>query len=265
MGATKRTVLITGGTKGLGLATAEAFAAEGARLILTYRSDEENAKKIEASFLSRSVECHVVGVDFTDDNAPDLLFDSIAGVAKEISVYVHNAAATVFRPLLDVKLHHLQKTFNITVFSLIRNVQRIVPLMPRGGAILTVSGMDTLEAVPFHGVLAAAKASLEMLTQYLGHELAEKGIRVNGVNPGYIPTDSTRKYMGPDFDAANRAAAELTPLHRLADPKDVASVMVFLASDAAQWMVGQTITVDGGWTFASPALRAILGKKERES
>lgn len=241
------TVLITGGTKGLGLATAKAFAAQGAKLVLTYRSDEANAKSV-----AQALGCRVVRADFTEPDAPDKLFAELG--PGSIEVYVHNAAATAFRPLLDVKAHHLEKTFSISVFSLVRNVQHLVSRMPQGGSIITVSGMDTLQAVPNHGVLAAAKASLEMLTRYLGHELASKQIRVNGVNPGFIPTDSTRTYLGPRFDSASAAIAAATPLKRLATCEEVASVILFLASDAARWMVGQTLVVDGGAMFACPTL-----------
>ncbi len=258
----QRTVLITGGTKGLGLATAEAFAAEGAKLLLTYRSDEENARRVEDDFRKRGVDCHLFAIDFTDPTAADSLFRAISAVTDEVLVYVHNAAATAFKPLLDAKPHHLHKTFQMTVFSFVENAQRLVPLMKGGGVIVSVSGMDTLEAVPFHGILAAAKSSLEMLTKYLGHELAPLKIRVNGVNPGYIPTESTQKYLGPAFDAVNKMIGQVTPMRSLADPKDIASVIVFLASEGARWMVGQTLVVDGGWTFASPGFSFLKGSKE---
>lgn len=240
-------ILITGGTKGLGLSTAKAFHAQGAKLVLTYRSDEANAKAV-----AKQLGCQTLQADFTEDDAPDKLFAALG--PEPIDVYVHNAAATVFRPLLDVKPHHLHKTFNISVFSLIRNAQHLVPRMPRGGTIITISGMDTLQCVPAHGVLAAAKASLEMLTKYLAHELAPKKIRVNGVNPGFIPTDSTQIYLGDKFAAAGKVIAAATPLKRLATTEDVASVILFLASDASQWMVGQTLVVDGGAMFSCPTL-----------
>lgn len=261
MAGDRRTVLITGGTKGLGLAMARAFAAEGATLILTYRSDEDAARAAKQAIEAAGAACHTLALDFTEDDAPEILATQVRALTSEIGVYVHNAAATAFKPLLDLKPHQLQKTFNVTVFSLVRNVQNLVPLMARGGSIITVSGMDTLEAVPNHGALAAAKAALEMLTRYLGHELATRNIRVNGVNPGYVPTESTKKYFGPLFDAANEASRAISPTGTLADPKDIASVVAFLASEGARWMVGQTVVVDGGWTFASPALQ--FGRKPK--
>ncbi len=252
-----RTILITGGTRGLGLATAELFAKSGYALILTYRSDHENADKVRRYFELSGVSCHTVACDFSEEGAPEKLSTMIGEITGSLSVYVHNAAATAFRPLLDIKPHHIQKTFNITVASFIQNVQWIVPMMPSGGAIVTVSGMDTHEAVPHHGLLASAKATLEMLTVYFAHELATKKIRVNGVNPGYLETDSTRKYFGPRFDQVSAFVGSLTPSRERARLEDVASVIEFLASERATWVVGQTIVVDGGQNFSSPASLAL--------
>jgi len=248
-----RTVVITGGTKGLGLATARTLAAPGTRLVLTYRSDEEGARKAADELRRGPAECETLRIDFTEADAPEKLAAGVRVLTETVSVYVHNAAATAFKPLLEVKAHHLQKTFDISVFSFVRNVQGLLPLMKPGSAVIAVSGIDTLQAVPRHGVLAAAKAALEMLTRYLAHELAPKGIRVNAVNPGFIPTDSTRTYLGPGFEQAIKASARLAPSGQVADPADVAAVIAFLASDQARWMVGQTLIVDGGAAFTSPA------------
>lgn len=245
-------VLITGGTRGLGLATAEVFAKRGSPLILTYRSDHENARKTVQQLTARGVKCRALAVDLAEDGASERLREQVTALASRISVYVHNAAATAFKPLREIKPHHVHKTYNITITSFIANVQWLVPLMPEGGAVVTVSGMDTREAVPFHGLLASAKAALEMLTAYWAHELAEKNIRVNGVNPGYLDTDSIRKYFGPLHEKAAAHLKHLTPGGKVARLEDVAAVIGFLASEEARWIVGQTIVVDGGQTFHSP-------------
>jgi enoyl-[acyl-carrier protein] reductase III len=252
----KRKVLITGGTKGLGLATARMFADEGAELYLSYRSDEASALKAASQLEKHGASrCVTIACDLAEEGASDRLFDEVAKYSARLDVYVHNAAATAFKDLREIRSHHIDKTFNITVKSFILGVQRAAAMMPKapeGGAIVSVSGMDTLKAVPRHGLLGAAKSALETLTAYYAHELAASGIRVNGVNPGFLRTESTQKYMGAAFEATTSAFAELVPLKREPQLAEVADVILFLASPRSSWIVGQTINVDGGLDFAMP-------------
>jgi len=248
-----KTALITGGTKGLGLAFARLLAREGASLLLGYRSDREGAERATKE-LGALTRCRALECDLSEGEGAAKLWDE-TGRALEgapLHFYVHNAAATAFKPLLEIQPHHVDKTFALTVKSLVAGMQRALPLMREGGAVVTVSGMDTLKAVPRHGLLGAAKAALETLTSYYAHELGPRGIRVNGVNPGFLRTDSTRKYLGPAFDKVSSAFAASLPLKLQAELDEVAQAMLFLCSERSRWIVGQTITVDGGQDFALP-------------
>jgi enoyl-[acyl-carrier protein] reductase III len=247
-----RKVLITGGTKGLGFATAKQFAAQGAEVFLSYRSDHAHAESAVREVRGLGARCEAMACDLSEEGAADKLFDALGGLTTQLDVYVHNAAATAFKDLSAIQAHHIDKTMNITVKSFILGTQRASRLMPRGGAIVTVSGMDTLKAVPRHGLLGAAKAALETLTAYFAHELAPLGIRVNGVNPGFLRTDSTQKYLGAAFEPVNAAFAQTLPLKREPRLEEVAEVILFLASGRASWIVGQTINADGGLDFAMP-------------
>jgi enoyl-[acyl-carrier protein] reductase III len=250
-----RKILITGGTKGLGLATAGLLAREGAELYLSYRSDQEGARAAEAGLLEAGAKkCITLPCDLAEEGSIDRLFDELEKHTGRLDVYIHNAAATAFKDLTEIRSHHIDKTLNITVKGFILGVQRATRLMPEGGAVVGVSGMDTLKAVPRHGLLGAAKAALETLTAYYAHELAARRIRVNCVNPGFLRTDSTQKYLGPAFEAVNRAFAGQVPLGREPRLEEIAEVILFLASERASWIVGQTIHVDGGLDFAMPKL-----------
>ena len=242
--------LITGGTKGLGLATARLLAARGTDVFLSYRSDAAGAEKAVHELRGLGVRCEAICCDLSEEGAVDRLFEEVGKRAGgRLDLYVHNAAATAFKDLLEIKGHHIDKTMNITVKSFILGMAHAAKLMPEGGAVVSVSGMDTLKAVPRHGLLGAAKAALETLTGYYAHELAARKIRVNGVNPGFLATDSTRKYLGPAFESVNSGFASAVPLKREPALEEVAKVILFLCSPDSSWIVGQTINVDGGLDF----------------
>lgn len=254
----KKTVLITGGTKGLGLSIARLFALEKANIVLAYRNDDDAALLAQKAIYSMGVECEIIKADLAEEGSVDQLFDTVSGYHSSIDCYVHNAAATAFKDLLELKSHHIDKTMNITVKGFILGVQRATQLMSRGGAIVAISGMDTLKAVPRHGLLGAAKAALETLTAYYAHELASRQIRVNAVNPGFLSTDSTRKYLGPAFETVARQFADATPLKREPSLEEIAEAVLFLCSRRSSWIVGQTLCVDGGLDFSLQ--NAVAGK-----
>jgi enoyl-[acyl-carrier protein] reductase III len=171
-----------------------------------------------------------------------------------VDVVVANAAATAFKPLLDTRPHHLDKTFAVTIHSFLRIVQRLAPAMGDGGRIVAISGMDTHRYVAGHGVLAAAKAALETLVKYLAVELGPRGVTVNAVNPGYVDTDSVALYFGDD--ETRRAFTEelegSTPLRGIGTPAEVASLVAWICSPEAAWLQGQTIYLDGGIFLHAP-------------
>ena len=246
--------LITGGTKGLGLVTARLLALEGSDVILAYRSDEASAQQAARSIESLGVRCNLIQSDLSAEGSTDKLFDQVEQISPKLDFYIHNAAATAFKPLVEMEAHHIDKTLNITIKSFILGMKRVAPLMKDGGAVVTVSGMDTLRAAHGHGLLAAAKSGLETLTAYYAHELGAKNIRVNCVNPGFFETESTKKYLGPAFPYVSAQFAKSVPVKSASPIEDIANVIVFLCSDKSKWMVGQTLYPDGGFQFAMPPM-----------
>ncbi|MCC7442076.1 MAG: SDR family oxidoreductase [Bdellovibrionales bacterium] len=244
--------LITGGTKGLGLSTAELLAAQGCQLLLSYRSDTEGAEAAARELSKKfGVTVRTLACDQTENDATERLWTWAATESGgRLHHYVHNAAATAFKPLLEIQSHHIDKTFNLTLKSLILALPKMKELMKGGGTVVTVSGMDTLRAVPLHGLLGVAKSALETLTAYVSHELGNDGVRANCVNPGFLRTDSTKKYLGPMFEPVAKAFAAMTPSGEDARLEDIASVIVFLLSEKSRWLNGQVLNADGGADFA---------------
>ena len=243
-----RIALVTGASRGIGRATAERFAREGATVAVNYRRNADAAAETVEAITRQGARAVAIAADLESGEAIAAMFAEVRERFGALDFFVANAAATAFRPLLDTKPHHLERTFAITVSGFLRCVQEAVPLMEgREGAIVAVSGFDTLEAIPGHGTLGAAKAAMETMVRYLAAELAPKRLRVNAVNPGYVDTDSARFYAGPDF--RRRFEEEWIPsipAARLAAPEEIAGVIAFLCSSDASYVYGQTLLVDGG-------------------
>jgi len=244
--------LVTGGSRGIGRAIVERLAQDGADIAFVYRRDAAAAALVEAKVRALGRRCLALRADLGEAAEVAAALDQLGD--EPVDVFVANAAATAFKPLLDVKPHHIEKTYAISLASFLHIVQRIAPRMPAGGRIVAISGMDTHRYVAGHGVLASAKAALEALTRYLAVELGPGGITVNSVNPGYVDTDSVALYLGDE--AGRRAFMEeiegATPLRALGTPEEVAALVAFLCSPEAGWMQGQVLYLDGGVFLHAP-------------
>lgn len=243
---------ITGGTRGLGQAVAFGFARAGAKVAMNYRRDEQSANQTLAEVRALSPESIVVKADLEDEAQVRAMVTQAADKFGGLDIFVANAAATAFKPLLQTKPHNLSRTFNVSLGSFVAACQELSRVMPDGGRIVVVSGFDSIRFMEGHGVLGAAKAALESMVRYLAFELGPRGITVNGVNTGLFETESSRLYFGDDFPRASRAAIERSALRRMPRIEEIAAVIQFLSSPAASFITGQTIMVDGGLTLSSP-------------
>lgn len=245
--------LVTGSSRGIGKSIALCLARDGADVIVHYRRQEEAAEAVAAAIAALGRRTLVVQADLGEDAAVRQMFGRVQDVFGRLDILVANAAATAFKPLLEMQKHHLDKTFDITLTSFVLAVQLAAALMRDGqGAIVTVSGIDTRRYIPLHGALAAAKGALEVLTAYFACELADRGIRVNGVNPGFVDTDSAHVFGEDIYRLLEANIVAYTPKRRVGTPEDIANVVAFLYSREAAWICGQTLMVDGGLSLTSP-------------
>ena len=244
--------LITGGTRGLGKATALGFARAGAKLALNYRRDEQSADAALAGIRALSPESILVKADLEDEAQTRAMVTRAADEFGGLDIFVAKAAATAFKPLLQTKPHNLSRTFNVSLGSFVAASQELSRVMANDGRIAVVSGFDSVRYMEGHGALGAAKAALESVVRYLAFELGPRGITVNGINTGVFETESSRLYFGEDFARASKTAIERSALRRMPRIEEISAVIQFLCSPAASFLTGQTIMVDGGLTLCSP-------------
>jgi enoyl-[acyl-carrier protein] reductase III len=246
-----RVALVTGGSRGLGAATARRLARMGARVIVTYRSRLDEAEAVVADCEAATPGARAEQLDLLEEDSVRQLFARITERDGHLDVVVANAAATAFKPLLELKLHQIDKTFAISVRHFLLVAQLAFPLLePRQGRIVAISGADTVGYIPGHGLLAAAKAGMETIVRYLACELGPQGVTAVGVLPGYIDTDSIKLMTGPFHDKLLAAEEVTHPLRTAATPDDASEAVALVCLPEARWLNGQIVQNDGGGLFA---------------
>ena len=236
--------VITGGSSGIGLATAKRFVSEGAYVFITGRREAE-LQKAEAE-IGRNVT--VVQGDLASLSDLDRLYATVKSEKGIVDIVVANAGFIEHAKIFDLSEAHYDKTMGINVKGVVFTVQKALPLMTRGGSVVVVSSIINVKGVPAHGTYAAAKAGVRALVRVWAQELKDLGIRVNALSPGATETPIIRGQFDSDeaSDAAKTAFASLTPLGRLGLPEELAAGAYFLASDESSYVNGIDLPIDGG-------------------
>ena len=239
-----RTAIVTGGTSGIGLATAERFAAEGAHVFVTGRRQDA----LDAAVAK--IGHNVTGVrgDVADPADLDRLYAAVAQQNRRIDVLYANAGGGEFSTLEQVTEKHFDQTFGTNTKGVLFTVQKALPLLNDGASIiLQASNAGTLGNEAF-GVYAASKAAVRSFARTWAAELKGRSIRVNAVSPGTIDTPGIDG-LAPDQEGAEQLKSHMAstiPMGRVGQPDEVASAVLFLASDQSTFITGIELFVDGG-------------------
>jgi len=236
-------VLVTGGTRGIGRAIAERFAALGAaRLTLGYLRNDEAAESAAAELRAIGPEVALVRGNVSSQRT----LDRVAALGP-LDVVVHNAATGVARPALETTDKHFDWTMQANARSLLGIARATVSAMPAGGSIVAISSLGSSRVLDNYVLVGASKAALEAIVRYLAVELAPRGVRVNAVSGGVVETDALAHF--PNGREMVSWSRERTPAGRLVEPDDIAAAVAFLCSAAAEMIRGQVLVVDGGFSL----------------
>jgi NAD(P)-dependent dehydrogenase (short-subunit alcohol dehydrogenase family) len=241
-----KTALITGGTTGIGFATAKLFISEGARVILTGR----NVATIEAAQAELGQNAIVVRSDATSFSDMDALAAKVKKTFGKLDVLFVNAGYGQWIPFEQVSEQIYDEMLNLNAKGPYFIVQKLVPLMPEGSSVVFTTSLANVKAVPALSAYGAAKAALRSMTRSLAGELSPRGIRVNAVNPGPIGETDILQKVGMPKEAKDQVymqMAESVPMKRLGRPEEIAKAVAYLAVDAT-FTTGAEIPVDGGWS-----------------
>jgi 3-oxoacyl-[acyl-carrier protein] reductase len=243
-----KTVLVTGGAQGIGRAIVEGFAWRGARVVIA-DLDLAGAEAVSNELRANSCQVDAMGVDLVDASAITRMIAGLEQRTGRLDVLVHNAGYFPLTPFAEITPAVLERTLAVNLSALFWLTQAALPMFRRQGqgcVLVTSSVTGPRVAYPGLSHYAASKAGVNGFIRNAALELAAENIRVNGVEPGMIATPA----MANLGDAqVNHDIARRVPLGRLGKPSDIAGAMLFLASDLAAYVTGQTLIVDGGSTL----------------
>jgi NAD(P)-dependent dehydrogenase (short-subunit alcohol dehydrogenase family) len=247
---TDKIVLVTGGTSGIGKATALAFADAGAKVVITGRREKEGAG-VAAEITKTGGTAAFVRADVAKDADVVKAMDFVLSTHGRLDVAFNNAGVEIAGPLDQVTEEQYRRTFDVNVWGVLNSMKHEIAAMLKtgGGAIVNTSSVGGHIGLPQASLYVATKHAVEGLTKAVALEFAKQGIRVNSVAPGAIDTDMVDRFVGKEGDQRDWLRS-LHPVGRFGAREEIAAAVLYLASDAAKFTTGATLLVDGGWTAA---------------
>ncbi len=243
---TGKVAVVTGASKGIGASIAKELAVQGASVVVNYASSKEGAEKVVAEITKAGGKAIAVGGSVAKAAEIDQLFAETKKAYGKVDVLVNNAGVYAFAPLEAITEEEIDRIYDTNVRGLLLVTKAGVALFPpEGGSVINIGSVASEQTPPTSAVYSGSKGAVDAITRVFAKELGPKKIRVNSVNPGPVVTEGFKAggIEGSDFE---KSMIQGTPLGRLGQPDDVATVVAFLASDDARWVTGALLQAAGG-------------------
>lgn len=240
--------LVTGASRGIGRAIALSLADFRVDVAINFFRHRQPAEEVAREIEARGARALVLKGNVADETHVARMFQEISAQWGGLEILVSNAASGVLKPSTELTLHHMHWTMDINALALLPLVQNFLQLPSEGEkVVVAVSSLGAVRAIPNYTAVGASKAALESMVRHLACELAGKGVRVNAVSAGTVDTDALKHF--PNREQLLEESRKRTPAGRLITPQDVANAVVFLCTEFASMIHGQTIVVDGGYSI----------------
>jgi 3-oxoacyl-[acyl-carrier protein] reductase len=243
---TGKVAVVTGASKGIGAAIAKALAAEGASVVVDYASSKAGADNVVAAIAKSGGKAVAVGGDVSKAAEAQGIIEAAIKNYGRLDILVNNSGVYEFAPIEAITEEHFHRHFNINVLGLLLATQAAVKYLGEGSSIINIGSIVSRITPPNSAVYTGSKSAVDAITVVLSRELGPKKIRVNTISPGVVETEGTHSggFIGSDFE---KAALAQTPLGRIGQPGDIASIAVFLASEDSGWLTGEQLLATGGF------------------
>ena len=243
MKLTNKIAVVTGASSGIGAGIARAFGAQGATVIVNYASSKAGADAVVASIEAAGGKAVALQADMSKAADVAGLFERVKADYGTLDILVNNAGVAVFEMVAEMTEDAFHKQFNVNVLGYFLAIREALKVFKDGGSIINISSILSTDPYLASSVYSATKGAVDTLTFALARELGSKGIRVNSILPGHTNTPATDGNFAGEFGQSLIAG---TPLGRLGEPEDIAPLAVFLASEDAHWVTGESIRASGG-------------------
>ena len=241
-----KVAIVTGGSKGIGAAIARHLADAGAAVVVNYASSKEGADRVVAEITSQGGRAIAVQANVAKQVEIERLFAETKKAFGRLDILVNNAGIYEFSPLEEVTEEHFHKQFDLNVLGLVLASREAAKHFDSaGGSIVNISSTASTMTPAGASVYSATKAAVDAVTRSLAKELGPRNIRVNSINPGMVETEGWHAAGLAESDFRKQVEAQ-TPLGRIGQTRDIAPAVVFLASEDAAWITGETLLIAGG-------------------